>query len=86
MRLPSSTSLGHHRGQGRHGDAGVESGLADTVGEGKSGTDGGSRTRTCTLPRVRWVGLPGGASGRESACQSRSPKRLGLDPWVGTIP
>ena len=26
--------------QGRNGDAGVENGLVDTVGEGESGTDG----------------------------------------------
>ena len=28
----------------------------------------------------------GGASGKEPACQSRRPKRLGFDLWVGKIP
>ena len=31
-------------------------------------------------------GLPGGASGEESTCQSRRCKSRGLDPWVGKIP
>ena len=30
--------------------------------------------------------LPGHASGKESACQCRSFKRLGFDPWVRKIP
>ena len=29
---------------------------------------------------------PGGASGKESACQCRKYKRRRLDPWVGKIP
>ena len=33
-----------------------------------------------------WLGFPGGASGRESACQCRRCKRLRFDPWVGKIP
>jgi len=33
-----------------------------------------------------YTGFPGGASGKEPACQRRSPKRHGLDPWVGKIP
>ena len=32
------------------------------------------------------LGFPGGASGKESACQCRRRKRCGLDPWVGKIP
>ena len=32
------------------------------------------------------VGFPGGASGKEPACQCRRPKRLGFDSWVGKIP
>ena len=32
------------------------------------------------------MGFPGGASGKESGCQCRRCKRLGLDPWVGKIP
>ena len=31
-------------------------------------------------------GSPGGASGKEPACQGRRPKRHGLDPWVGKVP
>ena len=31
-------------------------------------------------------GFPGGASGKEFACQYRRHKRRGLDPWVGKIP
>ena len=29
---------------------------------------------------------PGGASGKESTCQCRRPKRWGFDPWVGKVP
>ena len=31
-------------------------------------------------------GFPGGASGKEPACQYRRHKRLGFDPWLGKIP
>ena len=31
-------------------------------------------------------GLPGGASGKEPACQCRRLKRCRFDPWVGKIP
>ena len=31
-------------------------------------------------------GFPGGASGKEPACQSRRHKRHGFNPWVGKIP
>ena len=31
-------------------------------------------------------GFPGGASGKEPACQCRRHKRGGFDPWVGKIP
>ena len=30
--------------------------------------------------------FPGGTSSKETACQSRRPKRLGFNPWVGKIP
>ena len=30
-------------------------------------------------------GFPGGASGKELACQCRRCKRRGFDPWVGKI-
>ena len=32
------------------------------------------------------LGFPGGASGKEPACQCRRLKRSGLDPWVVKIP
>ena len=32
------------------------------------------------------IGLPRWLSGKESAGQGRSPRRCGLDPWVGKIP
>ena len=32
------------------------------------------------------MGFPGGASGKEPACQCRRLKRLGFSPWVGKIP
>ena len=31
-------------------------------------------------------GFPGGASGKEPACQCRRHKRCGFDPWVGKTP
>jgi len=31
-------------------------------------------------------GIPGGANGKESACQCRRAMRCGFDPWVGKIP
>ena len=33
-----------------------------------------------------YLGFPGGASGKEPACQCRRHKRLRFDPWVGKIP
>ena len=30
--------------------------------------------------------FPGGSDGKESACQCRSNRRHGFDPWVGKIP
>ena len=32
------------------------------------------------------LGFPGGAGGKEPACQCRRHKRCGCDPWVGKIP
>ena len=32
------------------------------------------------------MGFPGGASGKEPACQCRRQKRCGFDPWVRKIP
>ena len=36
--------------------------------------------------RCEFLGFPGGASGKESACQCRRHKRCGFNPWVGKIP
>ena len=33
-----------------------------------------------------WMGFPGGASGKEPACQGRRLKRWGCDPWIRKIP
>ena len=38
------------------------------------------------LREKHFVGFPGGASGKESACQCRRHKRHGFNPWVGKIP
>jgi len=32
------------------------------------------------------LGFPGGARGKEPACQSRKHERHEFDPWVGKIP
>ena len=34
----------------------------------------------------RYLGFPGGASGKEPTCQCRKYKRHGFDPWVRKIP
>ena len=33
-----------------------------------------------------YLGFPGGASGKESACQFRRCKRCRFHPWIGKIP
>ena len=61
-------------------------------------TEEPGRLQPMGLPRVRhnWsdlaaaaagssLGFPGGASGKEPACQCRRHKRCGFDPWVGKI-
>ena len=35
---------------------------------------------------ISYKGFPGGASGKEPACQRRRCKRRRSDPWVGKIP
>ena len=35
---------------------------------------------------VQLGGFPGGANGKEPACQCRRCKRCGFDPWVGKTP
>ena len=38
------------------------------------------------LVRIWFWAFPGGASGKEPACQCRRRKRWGFNPWVGKIP
>ena len=38
------------------------------------------------LKHIADLGFPGGASGKEAACQCRRRKRHGFYPWVGKIP
>ena len=35
---------------------------------------------------VEYLGLPGGASGKDPTCQSKRLRRHRFDPWVGKIP
>ena len=42
--------------------------------------------RSILCPLLGSKGFPGGASGKESACQCRRQKILGFSPWVGKIP
>ena len=44
-----------------------------------------SQSRFLRAGKFHW-GFPGGASGKELACQHRRCKRLRFDPWVGKIP
>ena len=47
----------------------------------------GVHSRVCVCVCVLLLlGFPGGASGKELACQFKSCKRRGFDPWVGKIP
>ena len=32
------------------------------------------------------MSFPGGATGKEPACQYRRHKKRGFDPWIGKIP
>ena len=41
---------------------------------------------THTNPYVCVRNFPGGASGKECACQYRRHKRCEVDPWIGKIP
>ena len=53
--------------------------------------EGNKRGRECLFqfsqhkPFSRAIGFPGGARGKESACQCRRCKRCGFDPWAGKI-
>ena len=41
-----------------------------------------SKTNVHTI----FLGFPGGASGKEPACQCRRCNRLGFEPWVRKVP
>ena len=41
-------------------------------------------TYICNYTHIK--SFPGGASGKESACQCKGHKRAQFDPWVGKIP
>ena len=45
-----------------------------------------SKTHILLIPHSWLMGFPGGASGKEPACQCRRHKRHGFEPWVGKIP
>ena len=70
--------------QGRNGDAGVENGLVDTVGEEEKGTKGESSISIYTPSGVRRT------AGEKLLCSRRSPAwhsgvtwRNGLRRWGG---
>jgi len=46
---------------------------------------GGNKNVMIGLPKLH-TGFPGGASGKESACQCRRHRRRQFDPWVRKIP
>ena len=58
-------------GEGLNSSSGSEEGLSDYT-----------LTETYRMSRD----FPGGASGKELACQCRRHKRCGFDPWVRKIP
>ena len=36
-------------------------------------------------PELHWISFPGGACGKEPACQCKRLKRHGFNPWIGKI-
>ena len=46
----------------------------------------GGRVSFLFMPVPCRLGFSGGSGVKESACQCRSRRRLGFDPWVGEIP
>ena len=73
---------GHLAQAGYRGRALLQNSFSPSAGRGS-----GSRTGVCSLPCFLFLsGFPGGASGKEPACQCRRHKGLGFDPWVGKIP
>ena len=52
---------------------------------GRTESDTTEATQQQQQQDFNWT-FPGGASGKESTCQCRRPKRHKFDPWVGKIP
>ena len=78
----------HHWLDGREsewtlGDGDGQRGLACCDSWGCKESD---RTEWLNLTELNWTPLPGGASGKEPACQCMRFKRCGFNPWVGKIP
>ena len=67
----------------------------NSVGDGQGGLaccDSWGRKESDTIEPLNsnnnpshWA-FPGGASGKQPACQCRRRKTLGFDPWVGKTP
>ena len=43
-------------------------------------------SESMSICRYICIGFPGGTGSKETTCQCRKQKRLGLDSWVGKIP
>ena len=56
------------------------------VGESKDFYSPGTYIVIFSLQVYKSWGFPGGASGKESACQHRRRKRCRFDPWVRKVP
>ena len=54
------------------------------MGEGRE-TQEGVYTHTYIHTYI-YIGVLGGASGKEPVCQYRGQKRCRFDPWVGKVP
>ena len=63
--------------QGRTGDADIENGLVDTVGEGESGIDGEGSVNVYTLSGIRWI------AGAKLLCSTGNPVWCSVMTWRG---
>ena len=57
-----------------------EPGGLTSMGSHRVGHDSSDLAAACVM------GFPGGAGGKEPACQCRRQKRCGFSPWLGKIP
>ena len=57
----------------------------DMTEQNCSKPSGGTRSKVFDMA-YKALGFPGGARGKQSACQCRRHKRCRFDPWVGKIP